>query len=290
MCLPSYARMLKILVFVVLFQTITFAMATYFYLADFIEQPSYVFHVTLAYLLSSGSAMAMLCMFNFYCILIVHRIQCINLILNQLIFDEPISKEFFFMNVNQHPFLRQEFPQNNERKQLTFMEKLTNWVTLKWVWRGKEITTMETNIFSSQSFRVSAHESIKKTLNKIWPPTRKEIDTTNDMYHFNNLMHIFNLSESYRVYVHQYIFFNLFPFLHFNFVCILFFNSFATQVTFTRHSSSDFIIHKLNRIFIIFNNLMDSFNILNVCHTKYIFCQMVMSCSPIIMYCFIRMR
>lgn len=64
----------------------------------------------------------------------------------------------------------------------------------------------------------------------------------------------------------------------------------VSEVTFTRDSSTDYTIHKLNRIFVIFNNMMDCFDILNVSYTKYIFCLMVLSGSPAILYCFGRFR
>lgn len=46
-------------------------------------------------------------------------------------------------------------------------------------------------------------------------------------------------------------------------------------ITFTRHSSSIYINRKLNRLSIIYNNLLDCIDIINVSFTKYIFLIMI---------------
>lgn len=66
--------------------------------------------------------------------------------------------------------------------------------------------------------------------------------------------------------------------------------SLISGVTFTRESNVDYIIRKLNRIFVIVNSMMDCFELLNVCYTKYIFCLMLFLCLPAILYGFGRFR
>lgn len=63
-----------------------------------------------------------------------------------------------------------------------------------------------------------------------------------------------------------------------------------SDVTFTRKSTTNYIIHKLNRIMVILNNMLDCFDILNLSYTKYMFIIMVGSMTPGMLYAYGKFR
>lgn len=158
---------------------------------------SHVWYVCAALLISTGSLFATVTLFNVFCYFIIRRVQCINLILKQLIFDEPISGEFIFLNSN-HRILSQEYPLNATTITFQQHEKAIKWFPLmKWFCSNTRTNTkpMRGNRFLHAML---ADDSMKNALNKTWPVKRGmiiETDDISEMHHLDNLMRTFNLSD-----------------------------------------------------------------------------------------------
>lgn len=186
-------RLLIILVLVMLTQTLIISIQVYRCFKDFMQPESHVWYVCAALLISTGSLFTTVTLFNVCCYFIIRRVQCINLILKQLIFDEPISREFIFLNSN-HRILSQEYPifQQKFKQQ----EKTIKWFPLmKWFYSSVQTKSMHGN----RSLHVTlADDSIKNVLNKMWPVKKGmiiEMDDISEMHHLDNLMRTFNLSD-----------------------------------------------------------------------------------------------
>lgn len=198
-------RLLIILVLAMLFQTVIITIAVYYCFKDFMVPVSHVWYICAALSLSTGSLFATTTLFNVCCIFIIRRIHCINLILNQLIFDEPISGEFVFLNSN-HRILSREFPYNDKFQR----ETATKWfllkrLPLKWLrgGGGGADATGKTNLSKqTRPNRVFAmnYDTIKNAWSKMWPVKKKFTIKTDDIsemhyHHLDNLMRTFNLSD-----------------------------------------------------------------------------------------------
>lgn len=176
-----------------LIQTLITTITVYFCFKDFMQPESHVWYVCAALAISTGSLFSTVALFNVCCYFIIRRVQCINLILIQLLFDEPISREFIFLNSN-HRILSQEYPifQQKFKQQ----EKTIKWFSLiKWFCSSTQTKSMHGN---RSMHRTLADDSMKNALNKMWPVKKGmiiEMDVISEMHHLDNLMRTFNLSD-----------------------------------------------------------------------------------------------
>lgn len=189
-------RIATILALAMLLQSVIVTILTYFKAADFLIPPSHAWNTSIGLFVTTGSLFATLTLFNVCCFFIMRRIHCINLILNQLIFDEMISDEFIFLNSN-HRILSHEFSHNDNFQS----EKATKWLPFKWHWYGKINSILSKQM---RPFRVrdddgdDDDDNMKNASHKRWPMKKGmwiETDDISERQHLDNLMRTFNLSD-----------------------------------------------------------------------------------------------
>lgn len=189
-------RALIIIVLFMLMRTICFGIAVYIYFHSFLSPTSKRIYVCIAMSLSTGSQFATITLYNMCCYFLIQRIRCINSILNQLIFDNPISAKFLLLNSN-HQILSQDFSYNQQQYRAAKSNNTGNnnkWIQLKWLGRipGKATIMMKPKI----NRIATIDESMRKTLNKIWAV--KVVvgkDDSSQLHHLDNLVNRFNLTD-----------------------------------------------------------------------------------------------
>lgn len=324
----NFFRALTIIVLFMLIRTLCFGIAVYINFQSFLSPTLKLIYVCIAWSLSTGSQFATITLYNMCCYFLIQRVRCINSILNQLIFDNPLSAQFLLLNSN-HQIVSQDFSYNQQQHYQSAKCDPGNknkWIKLKWLWKvqGKTAVMM----MKPKINRItSIDESMKKTLNKIWT-VKVVVEKDDQLHHLDNLVNRFNLTDIKtllqmwvknlsNIYIRFFFFFlfirgrdankcsiqhNIHEITYTKHIQLtirlisMLFNvlfmcrSLISDVTFTRESNVDYIIRKLNRMFVIVNNMMDCFELLNVCYTKYIFGLMLFFCLPAILYGFGRFR
>lgn len=104
-----FSRVIIIFVFLHALQTVSVGMTVCWCFRGFLSTTLQLFSVSMTWSLTCGSHFAAIAMFNVCCGFLVLRIRCINLLLRQLIVDEPISNEFLFLPSNQQMLLHDFF-------------------------------------------------------------------------------------------------------------------------------------------------------------------------------------
>lgn len=194
-------RILTILVVLMLLQTVIITVIVYFCFKEFMSPPSHAINSCAALLLSTGSIFATVTLFNVHCMFLIQRIQCINLILNQLLINEPISDTFLF-------FDQMHFPHEFVNRKTNFghanCETSTNWISststnFHWKW---QLGAKKTGQFTkSRMMRSHANDTMKNVAagkissvkSKIKTKRRMEIDSK--MHHMDYLMNTFTLAD-----------------------------------------------------------------------------------------------
>lgn len=84
------------------------------YLLDLMKQYFYVITVTISLYIASASLFATITIFTISILYVGQRNRFLNLILTQLVFDEPIDDQYHFININSD-ILTQEFVNVNSQ-------------------------------------------------------------------------------------------------------------------------------------------------------------------------------
>ncbi|XP_031618120.1 uncharacterized protein LOC116337577 [Contarinia nasturtii] len=172
--------------------------------------------------------------------------------IKQLVFDDALSVEFLFLNAN-HQNLPHEYPEINQLQ--PFERKPVRWISLKYPLENREIA-------KAWTLRQNINESRTNALNKTWPiKFGSEIDRKSEIQHLENHVNSFNLAD-----------------------IKLLRRVLISDITFTRQSTADYIIHKLNRIEAILSIVFDCFEILNISFIKYMFVIMLGSMTTGLLY------
>lgn len=207
----SIFRVLIIFVFVIVLQTLSLGIAVGWRFRSFLSSSLQLFYVSMAFSIACGSHFATIAMFNVCCWFLILRIRCINLILGQLIIDDPISEEFlflpssqkmvsqdfFYMNQYQKQQRKRQQHQKKQHEQLasssshpaaattaTTAGSNIKQIQMKWLWRKRA---------KDASVDVSTtHRSVAK----LWP--FKIFGTnhdTNEWHHLNKFVNQFKLTD-----------------------------------------------------------------------------------------------
>lgn len=173
---------------------------------SFLPSSLHLFYVSMAFTITCGSFFAPVALFIVCCWFIILRIRCINLILGQLIMDDPISDEFLFIPSSQK-LLSQDFfymnqyqRQNKQNEQLALSSSFptqpnsrsnVKQTQMKWIWR-KSAKGSGGATTSSSSIDVSIHRSLAR----LWPlKIFGNNHDTNEWHHLNKFVNQFNLTD-----------------------------------------------------------------------------------------------
>lgn len=204
------SRVLIIFVFVIALQTLSVGVAVNCSFRSFLSALQ-LFYVSMAFSIACGSHFATIAIFIVCCGFLILRIRCINLILGQLIIDDPISEEFLFLPTGQQNMLSQDFfymnqyqqqqqrqQQHHQRKQneqlasslpsqcatATTADSNIKHIQMKWLWR-KGAKDVDIDVSTT-------HWSVAN----LWPS--KIFSTnhdTNEWHHLNKFVNQFNLTD-----------------------------------------------------------------------------------------------
>lgn len=204
-CYTSISRVLIIFVFAIALQTMSIGAAVNWCFRSFLLSSSLqLFYVSMAFSIACGSHFATIAMFIVCCWFLILRIRCINLILGQLIIDDPISDEFLFLPSSQ-TMLSQDFSfmnrfqqqqqqhQRKQNEQLTSSSQSSQYaigsnikqIQMKWLWRKRAKDVAATDV-----------STVHRSVAKLWP--FKLFGTnhdTNEWHHLNKFVNQFNLAD-----------------------------------------------------------------------------------------------
>lgn len=93
-------------------QTVCITFAVYMQLKKFMSSFEHAVITSIALYFAASVLFAIVLYYDVCCIFIINCVKCINLILRQLEFDEPLSAEFLFLNAN-HKILSHKFSYNS---------------------------------------------------------------------------------------------------------------------------------------------------------------------------------
>lgn len=192
-------RTLCIIVILVNIQSICISMAVYSKFAGYMSSLEHALVATLVMYLTTAIVFGIVVYFDLFCIFIANRIRCINLILMQLIFDEPLSEVFLFLNSN-HRILSHEFShQTQPHRQPTPELKTIKWMMpLKLLLRkAVEILTFgKENDIVTKTRMARDDSKLKMALNKIWPiKLHNKTDCINESLHMDQFVNTFGLAD-----------------------------------------------------------------------------------------------
>lgn len=190
-----------IIVILVNIQSICIAMAIYCKFVGYVSSVEHALVATLVMYFTTAIVFGIVIYFDLFCIFITNRIRCINLILMQLISDEPLSEVFLFLNSN-HTILSHEFShqkQQQQRRQPAQELRTIKWMMpLKWLLRKVvEILTFgKENDIVTKTRMARDDNRLKMALNKIWPiKLHNQTDGINESLHMDQFVDTFGLSD-----------------------------------------------------------------------------------------------
>lgn len=158
---------------------------------SFLSPQLELIYVCTALSISTSCQFATLTLYNMCCYFLIQRIQSINSILNQLIFDHPLSDEFLLLN-SSHTILTQDFLHDTTQHQQSKRNPGMKWRTFKWLCRAEEDIVMVKPIKD----RSNIDESMQRSLNRMWPVKGMgDKDASSELYHLDNLVSRFNLTD-----------------------------------------------------------------------------------------------
>lgn len=231
---------------------------------------------------ATAGTFAYITFYNICIFFLITRAHYINLIFKELQFTESLGEEFSILS-SDHTIFSKELPNNAEYRQ--FHQKTSKW-SLFGKFNGTKVKEGNTMPWTFQEI---ADKATQATFNKLWSTKKRdESENFSEMYNIQNLMKTSNLSDF------KLIFRMRVPFsLSLSFWKIENFDNiyrFINELTFTKESTPDYIIHKLNHLSITLNNVLECIEILNVEFTKFITCSMFITLIPIVFYSFGKLR
>lgn len=198
-------RVLIVLVCVIALLTLLLGITVCWCFRSFLPSSLQLFYVSMALTISCGGFYATIALFIVCCWFLILRIRCINLILGQLINDNPMSEEFLILPSNEKLlsqdiyYMNQRQPQQQQQQKQN--EQFTSSSTqqhpgsnikqtqMKWVWRKSAKGTTTT---TPPAMQVSANRSLAK----LWPlKIFGNNHDTNEWHHLNKFVNQFNLTD-----------------------------------------------------------------------------------------------
>lgn len=179
-------RFLCMLIALLLSKTVFTIIFVYSHIIQIMPSPSHVLTVCTTLNIAATSLFACVTAFNISCIFIINRAHCVNLMLEQLLFDEPLNDKYMYLTTN-HGILPNELHYMHNRH---FHFESKNEKTLN-RWDAKvarePIISTSGKLFESDRIWLNGDTKPTATVHRIYDD--------NEDYHFNNFIESFGMRD-----------------------------------------------------------------------------------------------
>lgn len=198
-------RFLCVLVVLLLLKTIIIIYFVYSRFNRIMTPHSSVVNACAALYIAATSLFACVTAFNVCCLFILKRTHSVNLMLEQLLFDEPLDENYMYLNTN-HGILPKELHYMRHRRFTTELK------TEKSINRPDVINTRNivdvTNGINPISSKLFDADKAQSSSDLIANSNPRGIYEDNEDYHLSNLMESFGLRD-FKILFYTFVLFNI---------------------------------------------------------------------------------